>query len=482
MDDTQEMPAEMPPETPGVAAPETAPESVQNSAQPKQTPAVAPDATIQQPGVDPLTEAVAKPNTPLESTNAIASAENQQSLRREADANTRAQKAHSGIQKILDDNEQSKQIQMVPVLQKYQQDQEDLVKKFQGELQTQSLKYKDAVDDLTNYNPNPWADRGTGFAIGSAIAIGLNQMGIAFGGGQGSNVALKMLDDSLNRDLMRQRLIVEQKKGNVEAQAGLLNHMLTIYKDQGTAIQAAKASAMQLVATRAQMQLMAKKPELRTLDDQKFIATTQAKAEIEYRKLQDATVKNTISIHKAKAQEMEFNATQKFKKDVFASTNPAGLFDELGKSLDNPKRKHLETVFSAMRGEVAPGYKELLESMQGAPSEENFRRFQQATKRLILASKNIYGEGARLTPQLQKIDKALLTGDVGYLRDQFGSEVGRKLALEGFHTLHDKADTELRTGTGQGLDYWSQRYNQKAAQTAGVMGPGTEPSAPGETE
>jgi hypothetical protein len=404
---------------------------------------------------------------------AVGQAEEGASLQREEQDKMQGHEAAMQEQKLRDDIENEKLSSQAEMISGFQKDQHARAQKYAAALESQSIKYQAAVDDLKSINPNPWADKGTGYQIGRAIAIGLSQMGVAFQGGQGANIALKMLDDGLNRDLQVQRNAYEQADNTAKRAGMVYDRMRGMYQDQNLAAQAAKTTSLALVAARAQAQLLAKAPQLRTLQDQQFIAKLQAEHEVGYRKLLDGWVKNGRASADQLDRERKMTFTESMQRTLAASKTPLGLFDELGEGFakNAAVSKEVRDVYDGINAQILPGFAQMEDVLKRQDTSiEGLRSFAQASKMVVTGVRRMHGEGARINQQMLALDQAVASGNQGaaesLARQMIGDESGTRLILQGRKFLEDEANTRLRERTGRDNTYWKRRDLEKQLETA----------------
>lgn len=112
-------------------------------------------------------------------------------------------------------------------------------------------RYRNAVDRAASMTLDPdgyYNDRALGGRLGAAIAIGLGAIGAAATGGE--NVALQMINDEIDRDLMAQQQNIESAFRRADYEGGILDLMSGEFEDRGAALEAARAVALEDAAQR----------------------------------------------------------------------------------------------------------------------------------------------------------------------------------------------------------------------------------------
>lgn len=119
---------------------------------------------------------------------------------------------------------------------------------LQKQVDQQMTKVKQLTDDANSDKIDPnryWADKTTGQKILAGISLFLG----AFG--RNGNDALRIINDSIDKDIMSQKMAIQGKKDSLGEQQNLLGYMKGQIKDEQLATQAAKVAALD----NAQMQV-----------------------------------------------------------------------------------------------------------------------------------------------------------------------------------------------------------------------------------
>ncbi len=155
-------------------------------------------------------------------------------------------------------------------------------KERQSKLEAQQAKIETAVSDYANTKIEPgnfWKNKSTEDKIVSGIAIALSALGQglqASAGVAAPNYALKIISDSIDRDIEAQKIAMQTKGDVVNAQRGIYADMRSRFNDEREAELAAQTVAL----NSAQLKLQSISAENKS-------ATVQANAKLLYGQIEE---------------------------------------------------------------------------------------------------------------------------------------------------------------------------------------------------
>ncbi len=248
----------------------------------------APDVGIVGPPAPARPAEGAPPGQAFDAADPVAVYQANEALQRSAEKDRQqGDQADQAAAQIRANVESEKKTNELKYAQTLETDLKDIQDKYTAKADDQMTHYRAAVQDLAAVNPNPWADRSTGWTVGSALFIGMTQAGLSLSGSNAPNQAIAMMEHALARDLQQHQALVDSKKSAVTQQGNLLAEMRTIFGDKKVALQAAKVAGWERITSEAERQLATKGPDLLGLQAQKTVALANARLKDEKVKLID---------------------------------------------------------------------------------------------------------------------------------------------------------------------------------------------------
>lgn len=139
----------------------------------------------------------------------------------------------------------------------------DLQKEIDEKSNIEITKMQDVQKSMSNYKfEDYWANKGTGQKVMAGIAIALGGIGATAAGQE--NMALKVINDAIDRDMQRQKLEFQKLESIGQLGNSVLSQMNTQFDNKFAAEKAAEASLIN--AAQVQLQSIAAKyqaPEIR---------------------------------------------------------------------------------------------------------------------------------------------------------------------------------------------------------------------------
>lgn len=376
---------------------------------------------------------------------------------------------------------------------------------YSRSMEGQMTRFREAVNNLKAINPNPWANRGTAFAIGSALAIGMNQLGLSMVGSNAPNVALQQINQARERDLKVQQLQLEGAQRNVQAEGSLLGHMQSVFHDKQTALLAAKAAGMEQIVARADAEFAKLLPAQRSAQAEAFIKNLHAQLATDMQKVYDtahtqhyqdfanemAGINARIKAEGLKLGERRLGlqaAGLGLRRQQFEQNQPNDIFgaEVHAKGVE---RTDAVNAYSAMQG-VPKAYDNLrglmTQPFKANPEKDPKGFAEEVATRVGLVEnekavlmqylRGLTKSGAAYSPEEMLNNSGLAGLNTSTLEKLFSSKVGVNRALkilgEGYKRIHTMADATIFSATRKRLSYWQakgHRIRQDAAfaQAAG---------------
>lgn len=359
------------------------------------------------------------------------------------------------------------------IADQYQQDVAEITRTYRRDVAGQMAVYKKAVDDYAAINPDPWADRSTGFTIASALAMGMSQMGMGIAGKQGPNPAVEIINQARDRDLQIQRMRMQQGQAAVGQQESLLEAMYKLHGNEEQAMQAAQAASHTYVQNMFDMQLARIGPDKAGAD---FLAAHAAHVE-QTQKAESANYDTTLAAGHQKAQErmgwanlafkertaaaqLEF-AKSKLAADAEADAAKNQKTDILGPHYNGDNKKRNELVDSVgLHQSLERSYSEI-EKLIKDPVAWNALDVRQRRQLiegwasdLFIYARKASGAGANLTGSEEAVMKSAVGLDTATLE----TLVSDRRAVERFHAaqqrITNKVNDELVAHTDKDLRFF----------------------------
>jgi hypothetical protein len=405
---------------------------------PAETAAPAPFSDVATPEVEPVGESVAAGNAPFDealaepftpspvtelgtSKSAMTHAK---MLGQETDARLERQrqdalaekKAEQEMKTLRAARAEKAQWTTVHAMEGYVAERQQAAKDMMKDLQNQNIRYRQAIDDFKNFNPNPWANRGTGYLLGSALAAALGGVGTAMTGAQ-NNPALQLMNQALQEDIQVQRMRYEQAGQNVQNESTLYGQMREIYKDQESAMSATWAASKELLSERAKAIMGTLSPRERTLEAQQMVAQLDAESQEEYMKAGQKHFDNRIKAEQAQESERAHRAAESYRARILESKlqQSPNMFQAAG--LKGQQLNDSNNLYTQYTGPFTETSRKVNQFFALPLSEqvkyENFVGFESHLKDLSQTLKQLKKQGVRFSEALQKIDEQLSTGTKG---------------------------------------------------------------------
>lgn len=253
--------------------------------------------------------------------------------------------------------------------QSYLTDLENITQAYQTKSKDQMTHYQSAIDDFRETNSNPWPDHSIGWQIGSALFIGLNQLGSSLGGANAPNQAMKMFEQANERALQQMQMQLAQKREGIGDQKNLLDHMRTVFDNDKTALQATRVAGLQMIASQAEQSLAQLAPEKRSMQAQETVARLAASHDQERSKLDQLQVKG-MEEDARKAKERAFRATMKRlgQKHEDTEKNYTTMGDAIVRG--HQRGPTAKAVDNMQQADKALEFKQLYPNLDDMPAQE----------------------------------------------------------------------------------------------------------------
>lgn len=400
----------------------------------------------------------------IDKVTAVGNAQRAEAVDKEFAAKGEQGKIKSELDSMLDAHDLAKKTEAVKIAQQYSTDSKALASNFENEIAGQLDEYHKAVTDLASSNPNPWADRGTGWAISSALFAAVNQLGMGLAGQQGPNQVLQQINQTLDRDMRRMELQQNVKKDSLNAQGNLLQHMQGIYKDKQQALAATRVAALDLVSAQFDMQLAKTAPQQRNLEAGMYKQGIEAEKQKAYQQLTDKTIESNQRSYGLDLQRLNIETTAAAKA---AGQERPGLFGELK---DKTLIKDASNTFNAIHDGILPGLSALktaLGKKVGFTSPfdlaANYEEVTQAKEQVIKAI-NEAKAGGRVSKYSTELNQAAAGLSKWTGKDMLTNKDAAKRADEGINAVVKKLQGALKEQTGKPYEYWAAKLGEQPSQ------------------
>jgi hypothetical protein len=442
------------------------------------TPEVAPVGESVAAGSAPFDEALAEPFMPSPVTELGTSKSamtHAKMLGQETDARLERQrqdalaekKAEQEMKTLHAARAEKAQWTTVHAMEGYVAERQQAAKDMMKDLQNQNIRYRQAIDDFKNFNPNPWANRGTGYLLGSALAAALGGVGTAMTGAQ-NNPALQLMNQALQEDIQVQRMRYEQAGQNVQNESTLYGQMREIYKDQESAMSATWAASKELLSERAKAIMGTLSPRERTLEAQQMVAQLDAESQEEYMKAGQKHFDNRIKAEQAQESERAHRAAESFRRQTMTSKREspnmfaaAGL---KGKQLNDANEHY--TVYTGPFKDSTEQVYAIFNKPRNELTYDDYQIFKSNLKELSQSLKQVKGQGVRFSEALQKLDEQMSAGSafpdpVKALMHYAGLDTTKTLFKNSNDLMAKEFQRRVHVASGHPVSYWMNIERQQ---------------------
>lgn len=312
--------------------------------------------------------------------------------------------AHQAQQAIIDEVELGKQEQLAGVANDYKQKLTEINEKYQTQMDGQLAHYRQAVDELRAFSPEVYTQTSTGWNVGAALAIGLNQMGVAMAGNNAPNQAMGMIRDSVNRRMEDAKMALETKRGGVMREGQLLERMREVWGDEKTAFAATKAAMWDDIKSQAERDLAGKSPELRGLQAKETIAKISAEQAHAMQGLVDTATQLQQQRRLAEIHEQNSEANKAVKLinaqnrvDVKAASDEGKAVTEFYDKMEGGGRGTPDHVKKALEVTRLVGNAEGIAKKFGEPTKENLDKLTGTQVALLVSEVSKIAKGGSAT-------------------------------------------------------------------------------------